>query len=48
MGYIIVGTIIGGIIWGIVVNKVLENKGYKEDWFWWGFFFGILAVLVAL
>ena len=48
MGYILVGTIIGCIIWGIVVNKVIENKGYKEDWFWWGFFFGIIAVLVAL
>ena len=48
MGYIIVGTIIGGIIWGIVVNKVIENKGYQENWFWWGFFFGIFALIVAL
>ncbi len=48
MGYIIVGTIIGGIIWGVVVNKVIENKGYEENWFWWGFFFGIFALIVAL
>ena len=48
MGYILVGTIIGGIIWGIVVNKVIENKGYEENWFWWGFFFGIFALIIAL
>lgn len=48
MGYILVGIIIGGIIWGIVVNKVIENKGYEENWFWWGFFFGIFALIVAL
>ena len=48
MEYIIVGTIIGGIIWGIVVNKVIENKGYEENWFWWGFFFGIFALIIAL
>ena len=40
--------IIYGIIFGIVVNKVLENKGYNENWFWWGFLFGIFAVIVAL
>lgn len=48
MGYILAGTIIGGIIWGIVVNKVIENKGYEENWFWWGFFFGIFALIIAL
>ena len=48
MGYILVGTIIGGIIWGVVVNKVIENKGYEENWFWWGFFFGIFALIIAL
>ncbi|MBQ4110688.1 MAG: hypothetical protein IJC74_07370 [Clostridia bacterium] len=48
MGYVIFGTIIGGIIWGIVVNKVIENKGYEENWFWWGFFFGIFALIIAL
>ncbi len=37
-----------GTIWGIVVNKVIENKGYQENWFWWGFFFGFLALIVAL
>lgn len=37
MVYIIVYWIIGGVIWGIVCNKVIENKGYRENWFWWGF-----------
>ncbi len=36
-----------GVIWGIVTNKILENKGYDDNWFWWGFFFGIFAVIVA-
>ena len=48
MGYILLGTVLGGIIWGVVVNKVIENKGYEENWFWWGFFFGFFALIVAL
>ncbi len=43
LGYCIYGT-----VWGVVVNKVIENKGYQENWFWWGFFFGFLALIVAL
>lgn len=39
---------IQGCIWGWAVNKIIENKGYCENWFWWGFFFGIIALLVAL
>lgn len=35
-------------IWGWAVNRVIENKGYRENWFWWGFFFGIIALIVAL
>lgn len=37
-----------GAIWGWAVNKIIENKGYRENWFWWGFFFGLLALIVAL
>ncbi len=43
IGYMIVGT-----IWGIVIRKVIENKGYDDNWFWWGFFFGIFALIVAI
>ena len=39
--------IISGIVWGVVTQKNIENKGYDENWFWWGFFFELLAVLVA-
>lgn len=37
-----------GSIWGWAVKKIIENKGYRENWFWWGFFFGFIALLVAL
>ena len=47
MVYLIVYCI-QGFIWGWAVNKVVENKGYNENWFWWGFFFGMLALIVAL
>lgn len=47
MLYIII-MIIYGIIWGVVCDKVVSNKGYNESWFWWGFFFGIFAFLVAV
>lgn len=47
---LIVGAVIigWGCIWGWGVNKVVKNKGYDENWFWWGFFFGIIALIVAL
>lgn len=48
---IILSLVIYGIygsIWGWAVNKIVENKGYSENWFWWGFFFGFIALLVAL
>ena len=44
MGWIL-GLLIYSIIWGVVCKKVIENKGYEENWFWWGFFFGIFAFL---
>ena len=44
----IVSALIWSIIWGVIVKKVIENKGYYENWFWWGFFFGWIALIVAL
>lgn len=35
-------------IFGIATQSIIDNKGYDEKWFWWGFFFGIIAMLVAL
>lgn len=39
---------IQGVIFGYATSKIIENKGYDENWFWWGFFFGLIALLVAL
>ncbi len=50
IGVIFYLLIIGVIqcIWGYAVYSIVQNKGYDENWFWWGFFFGILALLFAL
>ena len=40
--------IIQGIAFGIATNSVIQNKGYNDNWFWLGFFFGFIALLVAL
>ncbi len=44
--YFIFGTLFC-ILWGVVTREILYNKGYSDNWFWWGFFFGIFALLVA-
>ena len=43
----IIGFIIWGVIWGYATKAVINNKGYEESWFWWGFFFGFIALIVA-
>lgn len=35
-------------VFGFATKKVIENKGYSENWFWWGFFFWLIALIVAL
>lgn len=50
MGYFIIWIVacaVVGTVWGVVVQNVVENRGYEENWFWWGFFFGIFALIVA-
>lgn len=44
----IIAAIFYRVVWGVAAQKVIDNKGYDELWFWWGFFFGIIALLVAL
>lgn len=39
--------IVNGVIFGIACDKIIKNKGYYDNWFWWGFFFGIVALIVA-
>ena len=41
------GITIWGSVWGAATNAIIRNKGYDENWFWWGFFFAFIAVLVA-
>lgn len=43
----ILSACVAGCIWGVVTNKIIENKGYNENWFWWGFFFHFFALIVA-
>lgn len=45
--YLIILCAIGSI-WGVVTRNIIRNKGYKENWFWWGFLGGLIAVIVAL
>lgn len=42
-----IGAIVRGIIWGCIINAVIRGKGYDENWFWWGFFFGWIPLLIA-
>lgn len=51
VGYIVgwlIGIIIWGLIWGAATQAVINNKGYDESWFLWGFLFGFIAFLIAL
>lgn len=48
MLWVIIVVIIRGCVWGFATTAVIDNKGYDENWFWWGFFFGLIALLVAL
>ena len=41
-------VLIYGLAFGFVTKIVIKNKGYPEGkWFWWGFFFGVFALIVA-
>lgn len=44
----LISWIITGSIFGFATNAIIKNKGYRENWFWWGFFFGFIAMLVAM
>ncbi len=48
VGVIITLAIIWGLIWGFATQAIINNKGYDENWFGWGFFFGFIAALVAM
>lgn len=43
----LIAGLIDSVIWGIATAAVIKNKGYEENWFWWGFFFGIIPFIIA-
>ena len=45
IGYFI-GVLIAAIIFGMVTKYIAESKGY-DGGFWWGFFLGIIGILVV-
>lgn len=45
---VLIGFIIWGVVWGYATKAVIKNKGYDDNWFWWGFFFGFIALIVAV
>lgn len=44
----VISILFWGTVWGFATNAVVKNKGYEENWFWWGFIFGLIAFIVAL
>lgn len=46
--YLFIG-LLHGLFWGYVTSMIVENKGHVgTSWFFWGFFFGIYAMALAL
>ena len=41
-------TLASPLFWGWLTQKVMRDKNYDENWFWWGFFFGIIALTIAI
>ncbi len=35
------------VVFGYATQVVIQHKGYDKVWFWWGFFFGLIALIVA-
>lgn len=43
---VLIGYVIGGIIFGSITAHVARSKGY-DGGFWWGFFLGLIGLLVV-
>lgn len=43
----IVIVLVCAVIFGFATDTIIRNKGYDESWFWWGFLFGLVALIVA-
>lgn len=44
----IFAIIINGCIWGAVTYGINQSKGYYNNGFWWGFWLGLIGVIVVL
>lgn len=50
IGIYLVSAMIWCFIWGYAAETIIYNKGYiheRTKWFWLGFFFSFIAVIVA-
>ncbi|MDE6672170.1 MAG: SHOCT domain-containing protein [Ruminococcus sp.] len=44
----LIGSLIGGVIWGLIAQKIYNNKGYDDySGFWWGFWLSIIGLIVV-
>lgn len=49
-GYLIGRFILGiawGLVWGFATAGVRDRKGYGRNWFWFGFFLGLVPFIIA-
>lgn len=46
---ILLGVLVWGLIWGMVCQSIMRNKGYEETgvWFACGFVLGLIGVIIA-
>lgn len=45
-----IASILWGLVWGFATRAVARNRGYGDEdvkWFWLGFFFSFIAIIVA-
>ncbi len=35
------------VLWGFATRREIRKRGFDKDWFWWGFFFSVIAWIVA-
>ncbi len=48
MPRIIISYLVYCIMWGIICYRIVRKKGYMENWFLLGFFFGVIAYILAV
>ncbi len=46
--FVIIVFVVQGTFWGIITNRVMQDKGYYDSWFWKGFLFSGAAFATAV